>query len=703
MLEPNRDQLEIFVDALFRHAGQGGYISLRSFLPNSKVLKPIRAVVMNGNGSLIDLIDAAEDQARRAATNQVPAVFCPSIAVFNSREGWQAREEDLFKGLALSVECDEQADQARWRLEEILGPATVIVRSGGVWIDPDGEPQDKLHLHWRLAKPAMGDALAKLKQARRLATAVVGGDPTNIPTVHCLRWPGSWHRKGAPRLCEIVSTNPDAEIDLDAALAALAAEAPEMVATNSESGSTASPEDWSELTANIIAGRNSITRLAVKLVRLGTSAGAAINQLRGLMQQSAARQERPDEWKNRYDDIPRAVETAEAKYAPRPEPNIEPKALEEAVKAFDKWLALPDKTTPLYAALAAVAANKLAGDPVWLGIIAPSSSAKTELLNSLSLLPHVAVAEALTPAALLSGTPRRQKAKGATGGLLQEVGDFGILVFKDFGTVLEMRPEARGEMLSALRRVFDGEYVRQIGSDGGRTLRWSGKAGLLFASTQKYDLYHAVIGTLGDRFLLTRLDPAGGQQFNDYFKHIGKATKAMRDELAAAVAGLFAGLPDPMPEPPFFSADELAKLKETVMLAIRLRAGVERDRIRREIEAVYDPEGPARLALSLERLFAGLVVIGLDRPRAMGHHPKGSDGFLSAVSAQGLPGADERMAENTRDCDRHRAADDHGQPRPRGPRRPATCRAKGERRRQLLEDRRRRGGPGRRRLTRKLQ
>jgi hypothetical protein len=61
----------------------------------------------------------------------------------------------------------------------------------------------------------------------------------------------------------------------------------------------------------------------------------------------------------------------------------------------------------------------------------------------------------------------------------------------------------------------------------------------------------------------------------------------------------------------------MQELERTVMLAIRLRAGVERDRVRREIEAVYDPEGPARLALSLERLRAGLLVIGLDRRTAM--------------------------------------------------------------------------------------
>src|SRR5262245_47074563 len=148
-LEPDRGQIEMFVEALFRYAAPQGYVSLRGFFEDEE--KPFRITPTGLSGGLRFLIDAAEDDARRAATSPKPVVFCPPIATFASPTG--AKESDLAQGLVLSVECDACPRQSRQQLENILGPATVVIRSGGKWTNGGGPAEDKLHLHWRLATP----------------------------------------------------------------------------------------------------------------------------------------------------------------------------------------------------------------------------------------------------------------------------------------------------------------------------------------------------------------------------------------------------------------------------------------------------------------------------------------------------------------------------------------------------------------------
>jgi hypothetical protein len=294
--------------------------------------------------------------------------------------------------------------------------------------------------------------------------------------------------------------------------------------------------------------------------------------------------------------------------------HVEPCTIEEVLEVFERWLVLPDPT-PVYAVLGTVAANLLPGDPVWLGLIAPPSSAKTEILNSISKLPNVAQAATITPAGLLSGTPQKQRANGNKGGLLRQIGKFGIVVLKDFGSILAMRPDAKSEILGALREIYDGHWTRVVGSDGGRSLFWEGKLGVLFGATGVIDSHYAVIGAMGDRFLLNRLQPVEEGQFRRALKHLGNATTQMRGELAEVVVRLFAGR---RAEPRPISDDEVEELDAAISLVVHLRGAVERDRQSREIEAVYGAEGTARIGLMLERLLAGLDTLGVERSVALG-------------------------------------------------------------------------------------
>ena len=100
-------------------------------------------------------------------------------------------------GWVISAELDSAPRQARERLEQVLGPATIVMLSGGLWTDPEtGEEEDKLHLHWRLVQPTRTKIEHDfLRECNQLACRLAGGDPTAISLVHPLRWAGSWHKK----------------------------------------------------------------------------------------------------------------------------------------------------------------------------------------------------------------------------------------------------------------------------------------------------------------------------------------------------------------------------------------------------------------------------------------------------------------------------------------------------------------------------
>ena len=77
--------------------------------------------------------------------------------------------------------------------------------------------------------------------------------------------------------------------------------------------------------------------------------------------------------------------------------------------------------------------------------------------------------------ALLSGTPEGATAKAATGGLLRQIGDRGLLVIKDVTSILSMNRDTRATVLAALREIHDGHWARNLGTDGGAP--WTGPAG----------------------------------------------------------------------------------------------------------------------------------------------------------------------------------------------------------------------------------
>ncbi|MDP2358194.1 MAG: PriCT-2 domain-containing protein [Beijerinckiaceae bacterium] len=164
------------------------------------------------------LIAAIINLAQRAADTKAPTMFAGAIASFTNGDNAALNVREAY---TISVDCDQDCDNSRAMLEAVLGKATFVIASGGLWRNPKtGKDEEKLHLHWRLMQAARGDDLAKVQQARRMAVTLVGGDPSGISLAHCFRYPGSIHRKGEPRYADIIAETNN-EIDLDDAIVKL--------------------------------------------------------------------------------------------------------------------------------------------------------------------------------------------------------------------------------------------------------------------------------------------------------------------------------------------------------------------------------------------------------------------------------------------------------------------------------------------------
>lgn len=282
--------------------------------------------------------------------------------------------------------------------------------------------------------------------------------------------------------------------------------------------------------------------------------------------------------------------------------------LDETLSCFKTWLHMPD-TGMVEVALATYVANRLAGDPVWMLLNGAPSSGKTETLNSLIGLPDIHSVAALTEAGLLSGSSRKDCSADATGGLLREIGQSGIVVVKDFGSILSMNRDKSKVTLAALREVYDGNWTRAVGTDGGRKLSWKGKVGLIGAVTSAIDSHYSVMNALGQRFAQFRLPKIDAHaQALCAIEKTGEE-EYMRVELAGRVKSFFDDIDFENAEGVPIAGHEWLIALST--LAVTCPSAVDRNGWTREIENVHDPEGPARLTRMLAQLMRGMCVIGL--------------------------------------------------------------------------------------------
>jgi len=216
--------------------------------------------------------------------------------------------------------------------------------------------------------------------------------------------------------------------------------------------------------------------------------------------------------------------------------------------------------------------------------------------------------------ALLSASSRRERNKNATGGLLRKIGERGLLVIKDVTSILSADRNTRACVLAAVREIYDGRWERNVGSDSGQTLTWTGRIVVVGACTTAWDAAHAVVATMGDRFVLIRANSRIGRPRSgmNAIRNTGAET-AMRQELADAVAGVVGHAST---EEHQFSDAEVDRLVKGADIVTAARTGVERDYAGNVIDA-HPLEMPTRFAKQLAQVVRGAVAIGMPAEAGM--------------------------------------------------------------------------------------
>lgn len=287
----------------------------------------------------------------------------------------------------------------------------------------------------------------------------------------------------------------------------------------------------------------------------------------------------------------------------------------ELASKIQEYIHLPDPT-PLYVTLGSLVGNMIEGYPVWLMMVGASGCGKTLMIEMLANTPKTHLIGVVKgQGSLLSATGKKERSRSATGGVLREVGQSGVMLIKDFTTILSLSRDPLMETIAAFREIHDGRFTRSVGAEGGRSLRWTGRIGLIGGATPAIDNHSRVIGELGERWIYYRFPT--GQGYSKSMKVLQVEDREdVREELRGWVNNFLEheGLTKwKGVKKPGLTLGERNKIVGMATMAACMRSPVSRDFRTREVDDVATTEEPTRLSESLGQLYAGLTVLGLNK------------------------------------------------------------------------------------------
>lgn len=282
-------------------------------------------------------------------------------------------------------------------------------------------------------------------------------------------------------------------------------------------------------------------------------------------------------------------------------------------KILQKWFYKPDLQA-LRIVLGTIKAHYLnLGDPAWLFVVAPPGTGKTTMsIMGACGLPEVLTISDFTENTFLSGFHGHREP-----GILEKVGHTtnvgdtyttngnAIFLVKDFTTVLSMRREKRGVILSQLREIHDGWFKRAFGT--GITKIWRGRVAIIAAVTPVLDRHYSIFSVLGERFLQLRAHRPDSEEAGEWAIQQQSHEEQIQQEVRETIDQIFKSSSNESPVLPDNMRKRIASLAEVVAIG---RTHVYRDNYgKREIEYVPEPEANTRISKGLASIARGIAAL----------------------------------------------------------------------------------------------
>lgn len=281
---------------------------------------------------------------------------------------------------------------------------------------------------------------------------------------------------------------------------------------------------------------------------------------------------------------------------------LKPITFEELEETVKKWFLIADfGLLRLHTAMPII--HMRTTKPVWMFLVAPPGSGKTQLMEALMDLDVVYPISSLTPQTFMSGMNNSK-----TDASLLPLVTNKVMVFKEWTSIMSMKYEAKREIMAQLREIWDGRMNKMFGN--GIARNWEGRVSMYAGTTEMVDMDQEMFASLGERFLYYRpIQPDDKELARIAARNTNKA-ELMTKELKNAFFAYFQGFKGEILDEIELSSETIERIIDIASLAVTARSAVVRDfGFSRDVSFIPDPEAPTRMTQALMSILQALMII----------------------------------------------------------------------------------------------